>query len=290
VTGESPAPGPNPPVVSVVLTTHATPAPLLAMALDSVLDQTLEDLEVVLVADGDLDEAAERLVGVLAAADPRLVVMAPGRVGRARALNLGIGTSRAPLVAIQDADDVSHPRRLEIQAALLDCMPQLAALAAEALVVDGPEAAADWELPGDALEVRILDREMLISNPVVHTSLVVRREALEAVGRYDERRNAQYDYDLLLRLRAAGHGVGRCQSPLVLRRRHAHQYFEGLRPVARAWSSCRLQLDHIAREPMPRRWAYRGVAAVRLGYQVGRGVAWHRSARQVTTGVRQGAA
>lgn len=290
MSGEFPEPGPNPPVVSVVLTTHATPAPLLAVALDSVLDQTLEEVEVILVADGDLDQEAERLVGVLAAADPRLVVLAPGRVGRARALNLGIEAARAPLVAIQDADDASHPRRLEIQAALLGCMPQLAALAADAMVVDGPEAVADWELPGDALEVRILDREMLISNPVVHSSLVVRREALEAMGGYDERRTAQFDYDLLLRLRAAGLGVGRCQSPLVLQRRHAHQYFEGLRPLPRAWSSCRLQLDHIAREPTPRRWAYRGVAAVRLGYQVGRGVAWHRSSRRITAGDGLGAA
>ncbi len=265
------------PQVSVVLTTYATPARLLEVALRSVLDQTIAEHEVVLVADGPLEADAAAVVDELRA-DRRLVLVEPGRVGRARALNLGIEAARAPLVAIQDADDASHPRRLEIQAAVLGCLPELAALAAIAVEVDGVEAVADWELPVGRLEVRPLDRELLVSNPVVHSSLVVRRSALEAMGGYDESRRAQYDYDLLLRLRAAGLGVGRCQQPLVLQRWHANQFFEGLQPVSRAWSSCRLQLASIGREPWPGRWLYTGLAMARLGYQIGRSMAWHRAA------------
>jgi glycosyltransferase involved in cell wall biosynthesis len=267
------------PIVSVVVTTHATPTPLLAVALDSLLDQTLAELEVVLVADGDLDPEAESLVEILADADARLVVLRPGRVGRARALNLGREAARAELVAIQDADDASHPRRLEIQVAQLACLPGVAALGAEAMFVEGVDARADWDLADDALRITRVDRAMLWSNPIVHSSLVVRRGALDDVGGYDQSRVAQFDYDLYLRLRDQGWGVARCELPLVLHRRHPDQFFEGLPPWRRAWSSCRLQLDHIRAEPAPRRWGYRGVALARLGYQVGRGMAWHRATR-----------
>ena len=271
------------PPVSVVVTTHATPAPLLAAALDSLLDQTWRDLEVVLVADGDLAGEARDLVEVVAGADPRLVLVEAGRVGRARALNQGVASARAPLVAIQDADDASHPRRLEIQLALLACLPEVEALGAGAVFVEGVDARADWELAGGSLTVTPVDRALLASNPIVHSSLVVRRGALETVGGYDESRVAQFDYDLLLRLRQAGLGVARCELPLVLHRRHPDQFFEGLAPLGRAWSSCRLQLDHIAREPAAPRWAYRGVALGRLGYQVGRGLSWHRRAERAAS-------
>jgi len=275
---------PGTPTVSVVVTTHATPAPLLAVALDSLLDQTLPDLEVLLVADGALEREAESLVEVLAGADPRLVVLEPGRVGRARALNLGWEAARADLVAIQDADDASHPRRLEIQVAQLACLPGVAALGAEAMFVEGVDARPDWDLPDEAPRTTRIDRAMLWSNPIVHSSLVVRRTALDGVGGYDESRVAQFDYDLYLRLRDQGWGVARCELPLVLHRRHPDQFFEGLPPWRRAWSSCRLQLDHIRAEPAPRRWGYRGVAMARLGYQMGRGLAWHRAATRASRG------
>ncbi len=87
----SPAPRP---AVSVVVTTHGTPAPLLAMALSSLLDQTLRSLELVLVADGALDPEARQVVMDLAENDPRLVLIEPGRVGRGRALNIGVDAAR----------------------------------------------------------------------------------------------------------------------------------------------------------------------------------------------------
>ena len=108
------------PTASVVVTTYATPPDLLAIGIDSLLGQTLTDIEVVLVVDGDLTPGAEEVVTARADADPRLVVLRPGRVGRARALNLGVRAASAPLVGIQDADDASHPRRLEVQVARLD--------------------------------------------------------------------------------------------------------------------------------------------------------------------------
>ncbi|MGZ4694420.1 MAG: glycosyltransferase [Acidimicrobiales bacterium] len=274
------------PTASVVVTTYATPAELLALSLDSLLGQTLSDIEVVLVVDGELGPTATDVVQIREQADPRLVVLRPGRVGRARALNLGVHAASAPLVGIQDADDASHPRRLEVQASLLAADPQLALLGTGYRVSTSLTETADWTLPGDATgrgarAVTVGDA-LLRSNPIVHSSVLARASALERVGGYDERRRAQFDYELLLRLHGAGEVLALVDLPLVMHRRHPDQFFEGLAPVQRAWGSYRLQQSHIAVLPPLRRLSYSAVAVGRLGYQVARGMAWHRSSRRRT--------
>lgn len=268
------------PAASVVVTSYNTPTGLLAISLTSILGQTLEDLELVLVVDGDLTPDSAELIEALQRADDRLVVFRPGRVGRAQALNLGLDAARARLIGIQDADDASHPRRLEIQSALLERTPKLALIGADARVSASVTATADWQLRDDDPKVSVVGRSLLRSNPVVHSSVLARREALRAVGGYDERRRAQFDYDLLLRLKAEGLAIGHCSLPLVLQRRHPGQYFEGLAPASRAWGSCRLQVTHISQLQGPVKLAYYGVAGGRFAYQVARGMAWHRASRR----------
>jgi len=270
----------KPPAVTVVVTSYATPTGLLAISLLSILGQTMEDLELILVVDGDLSPESEELLDSLQRADDRLVVFRPGRVGRAQALNLGLDAARSPLVGIQDADDASHPRRLEIQSALLQLTPKLAVLGAGARVSTSITATADWPLGDGDPKVFVVGRSLLRSNPVVHSSVLARREALLAVGGYDERRTAQFDYDLLLRLKAEGLAIGHCDLPLVLQRRHPGQFFEGLAPASRAWGSVRLQLTHIGQLDGPVKFAYYGVGGGRFAYQVARGMAWHRASRR----------
>lgn len=270
------------PTASVVVTTYATPADLLAIGIDSLLGQTLAEIEVVLVVDGELTPEAEEIVTARTQADPRLVVLRPGRVGRARALNLGVRAASAPLVGIQDADDASHPSRLEVQVRLLDADLGLALLGTGFRISTSLTETASWDLPGtDARAITVGDA-LLRSNPIVHSSVLARASAFERVGGYDERRTAQFDYDLLLRLRAEGGLLAIVDLPLVMHRRHPDQFFEGLAPAPRAWGSYRLQQAHIGELPPLRRVGYSAVALGRLGYQVARSRAWHRSSRRRT--------
>jgi len=268
------------PQASIIVTTYATPSRLLEISLESLLVQTLTDIEVILVIDGDLPPASEALVAVAAERDPRLVVLRPGRVGRARALNVGMTAARAEIVGIQDADDASHPRRLELQVGLFSLVPRLSLLGTGAVISSDLEATADWDLPAVPPNVRIIGRALLRSNPVVHSSVLARRSAIDRIGGYDERRTAQFDYDLTLRLSSDGAVLGLCDLPLVLHRRHPSQFFEGLAPMRRAWGSYRLQMSHIGHLPQPTRVGYFGVAAGRFGYQVARGMAWHRASNR----------
>src|SRR4029079_19378984 len=125
-------------------------------------------------------------------------VLRPGRVGRARALNLGVRAASAPLVGIQDADDASHPRRLEVQVAQMDADPGLALLGTDFRVSTSLTETADWELPDRGARAVTVGDALLRSNPIVHSSVLARASVLDRIGGYDERRTAQFDYDLLL--------------------------------------------------------------------------------------------
>lgn len=288
-----PAPGPGPrrvgrprPRASIVVTTYATPTLMLDISLQSLLAQTLRDIEVLLVVDGELSATSEALVADLLARDDRLVVLRPGRVGRARALNVGMAAARSELVGVQDADDASHPRRLEVQVGLLELVPRLGLLGTHAVIRTDLDARADWELPDAPPSLHLVGRALLRSNPIVHSSVLARRSAIDRIGGYDEQRTAQFDYDLTLRLSTDGAVLGLCDVPLVLHRRHPNQFFEGLAPMRRAWGSYRLQMSHIGVLGQPTRVGYYGVAAGRFGYQVVRGMAWHRASNRQRSEVR----
>jgi glycosyltransferase involved in cell wall biosynthesis len=264
------------PVASIVTTAYMTPVALLRISIDSVLRQSLSDIELVLVIDGQLEPEAEDMVNEFAEVDERVTVIRPGRVGRGPALNIGLKAARGDLVGIQDADDASHVDRLRCQSALFEADPDLALLGTRAQVSRSLTARADWSVDPDEARVHVLDRELLRSNPMIHSSMLARASVLESVGGYDERRRAQFDYDLLLRLRNRGEKIGICELPLVMHRRHPHQTFEGLPPASRAWSSYRLQSSHVADLPLTARVGYQGIATARLVYQVARGIVWHR--------------
>src|SRR5438270_5801548 len=103
------------PRVSVGLPVH-NGMRFLREALESVLRQTLGDFELLVVDDGSTDDTPEVLASVR---DGRLRVLRQEHEGLVAALNRGADEARAPYLARMDADDVSLPRRLERQIALL---------------------------------------------------------------------------------------------------------------------------------------------------------------------------
>jgi glycosyltransferase involved in cell wall biosynthesis len=256
------------PAVSVVVTTYRTPPDLLAIALDSVLAQRLRDVELIVVADGPLDSEAECVIDERAS-DARVRIIRPGRVGRARALNAGVAAAAGPLIAIQDADDASHPARLDRQVAILQERDDLDLLGTQVRHTGEVGARPDWEDPPRA-GVQPIDAELLVGNPLVHSTVLVRRAALAEVGGYATARRWQVDLDLYLRLRRAGARLGRLDDALVLKRWHTNQAFEAdAHRWARLWSAYRLQVAHGRREPRPARYRYLAHATLRLGGRAG---------------------
>ncbi len=94
-------------------------------AVDSILRQTLVDLELLVVDDGSTDGCIDELASI---DDPRLIVHRQSNQGKATALNWVLDNARGDYIAIQDGDDTSYPQRLALQAAALDADGKLGAV------------------------------------------------------------------------------------------------------------------------------------------------------------------
>jgi hypothetical protein len=103
--------------------------------------------------------------------------------GIAATLNAGIALSRAPLIARQDADDVSLPERLGAQVTFLGTHPQVGIVGTWVTVVDPSGKAKDvLEHP---TEHAAIEFELLFNSPFAHPSVMFRKEVFEATGPYD---------------------------------------------------------------------------------------------------------
>ena len=101
------------PAVSVIIPAYNAAA-TLERALASVAKQTLSGIEILVVDDGSTDATPE-ILARMAAADRRLRILTQANGGVARARNAAIGAATGEWVATIDADDIWHPRKLELQ-------------------------------------------------------------------------------------------------------------------------------------------------------------------------------
>ena len=199
------------PAVSVVMAVYNA-APWLVEAVDSVLDQTFGDFELIAIDDGSVDATPDILKSYR---DPRLRVIAQSRSGQTPALNHGLRVARGPLIARMDGDDVCLPERFARQVAFLEAHPEVGLLGTACREISASgEVLRTITPPSDD---RALRRILIRLNPFTHSSMMFRRSVLEESGWYDERFMVAQDYDLWLRMS----GLTRLASldePLVLRR------------------------------------------------------------------------
>ncbi len=196
------------PLVSVLLPVRDAEA-TLGTALRSIARQTLRRFECVVVDDGSRD-ASLAIARAEAVRDPRFRVVAAPHAGLVAALQRGLGLCRAPLVARMDADDWMHRERLAAQSAALEADASLAGVGCHVRCFPRREVGAglrvyeSWLASIDSpCRVR---QEAFVECPVAHPSWLLRRDVLEAFPYRDA--GWPEDYDLLLRILAAGRRIG----------------------------------------------------------------------------------
>ncbi len=127
-----------PPLVTIVISSF-NPGEHLRASVDSALNQTWENIETIVVDDGSTDGSLETIRDI---ADPRLHILRQPNAGKSVALNRALAVARGEFYAIQDADDVSHPQRIERQVRRLMQEPSLAAVfCGHELILDGRSVA-----------------------------------------------------------------------------------------------------------------------------------------------------
>ena len=191
------------PAVSIVLATYDRPA-LLRRALASIRAQTFPDWELIVIADGPPRAETLEAVAAAAAEDHRIrpVRFARNAGSPARRCNQAMALARADWVAFQDDDDLWYPGALQalLAGARADPAPDLVYGAAH--LMDARTGAHVHERFGLPFDRDALERRNLFCNNAV----LVARDALDAVGGYDESEvlRAFFDWDLWRRIAARG--------------------------------------------------------------------------------------
>jgi GT2 family glycosyltransferase len=188
------------PKISVLMPVYDS-ARFLPAAVDSILRQTLVEIELFALDGGSSDGSIEMLRR-MAADDPRLKVIAPGRLGLVESLNLGVSLAQAPLIARMDADDVARPDRFAKQLALLADQPDVVAVSGGIDFIDEDGRYLKTLLFPTLPES--IASELFFHSVVVHPAVMMRTASVRAVGGYRRVARHAEDYDLWLRLNETG--------------------------------------------------------------------------------------
>lgn len=184
------------PRLSVILPVYNA-GPYLEAAVQSVLDQTFKDFELIAINDGSKDDSLRVLQQFK---DPRIRVYTQENKGLIATLNRGISLSAGEFIARMDQDDISMPDRFEKQVAFLDANPEVGLLGTTFAVQ------IDETVTGIAavlLHDHDLRRQLLYKNPFGHGTVMFRRALGEKLdGWYSETAENAEDFELWSRVAA----------------------------------------------------------------------------------------
>jgi glycosyltransferase involved in cell wall biosynthesis len=196
----------TPALVSVVIPSYNY-ARFVTEAVGSALAQSYPHVEIIVVDDGSTDNTRE----VLEPFRDRIRYLAQTNQGLSAARNTGIRAAQGEFIALLDADDVWHPRKLEVQLSYLQEHPEIGLLATELFT----EQLEEWPV----IDVRGIVPRLFTLDDVVGrghfapSSAVIRKNCLEAVGLFDPTLRAVEDRDMWIRLASQ---CGLAKLPLLL--------------------------------------------------------------------------
>lgn len=206
---------PDAPAVSVVMAVFRPDARYLQQAVQSILTQTLRDLELIIVEDPSSIAAADVLRDI---SDRRLHIHRNDTpAGLGQSLNVGLRLARAPIVARMDGDDIALPHRLETQLRFLNEHPEVTLVGSRITIIDEEgKAIGARRLPLSNDDIHASLRRY---NCIAHPSIMFHRDAILAAGGYDANIRAE-DYDLFCRLARRGDRLQNLEEQLTQYRFH----------------------------------------------------------------------
>lgn len=178
--------------------------------VQSVLDQTYPDIEIIVVDDGSRDNTKE----ALAAFGDKIRYVYKENGGACSARNLGIRLAQGEFIGFLDCDDLYLPEKVVLSVQFLKEHPQAIFVHTDAYFIDAHDATiGQYKHPWAKREGKIA-HQLILKNFICNSTILVRRKALERAGYFDETIFTPADWDLWLRLSEVGE-VGYLNKPLT---------------------------------------------------------------------------
>jgi glycosyltransferase involved in cell wall biosynthesis len=184
------------PLVSVVMPVRNGDL-YLAEAIESILEQTYQNFEFIIINDAS-DDQTPQILTHYQKQDARIVVLHNRKnLGVAASLNKGIDVTKGTYIARMDADDISMPDRLSKQVAFLEKHTHIGVLGTAIRYVKDDQLGKVITYRNNSF---VLKWECLIHNPVAHPTVLMRSDVIHKAGRYSEQHPHTEDYELWSRL------------------------------------------------------------------------------------------
>ena len=197
----------DPPKISTIITAYNC-AETIVQAIESVLGQSMQPEQVIVVDDGSSDESLSKILSF----GDQIIVISGTNQGPSAARNRGIERASNQWVALLDGDDAWHKDKLALQLSAAADHP-------EAIVI-----ATEWARSTDDLEATehatlsmLFASDIAVLNRFQTSTVLVRRDALVTCGGFDPDLDSAEDWDLWLRLSQSGPSA-LIRSPLVFYR------------------------------------------------------------------------
>ncbi len=215
--------------VSVVLTNYNRAAYLIE-CLNSLKRQTYADMEIIFVDDASTDRSVDVVQAWceengLAGTDAFVLVRLPRNMGFAGAVTTGLFLARGQYIAVQDADDFSHPQRLEKQAAYLESHPDLALVGTSYATFEDSEEVgrlyeqAKWLHYGEDI------RKVYQSGGhcICHGTIMFKGAAFDQIGGLSRRITGAEDYEFIVKFLHSKYPIANIPEILYYYRLHESQ-------------------------------------------------------------------
>ncbi|PSN20738.1 glycosyl transferase family A [filamentous cyanobacterium CCP5] len=191
----------------------------LPETISSILNQTYQDFEIIIVDDGSSDNIKDWAKQL---SDSRIRLISQSNQGLANARNTGLANAKGTYIAFIDADDIWRPRKLEKQVGILDEYPEVGLVYTWVALID-ENGVFQGKFRKNHVHGDVWIK--LTTHNVVECGSValVRRECFDKVGMFDEALpfSCSEDWDMWLRI-AAHYNFGLVREPLVYYRNHSN--------------------------------------------------------------------
>ncbi|WP_324670185.1 glycosyltransferase [Geochorda subterranea] len=207
------------PKVSVIIPTYNR-ASFLRESIDSWLQQTYENIEIIIVDDGSSDQTPEIINRYVAAYPSVIKSLRQHNQGKAAAVNAALEYVSGKYTVIFDDDDVVLPRRLEVQISFLEANPDIDMVYSSAVVFTGdPPRVVTW-FPAYPVSSDMLLAQECMGNVFHGATVTLKTSALRRIGGMDSALVRAQDYDAWLRLIMSGHQVAPLNVWVAMQRLH----------------------------------------------------------------------